>query len=63
MAHFYVYYHAHFKIWKCSPFINGTNLHSEEFLNKTEGKVLNKQIQGKELPTKHWGSSGKKSAT
>ena len=32
----------------------------EEFLNKTEGKVLNNQIQGKELLAKHWGSSGEK---
>ena len=60
MAHFNVHYLAQLKIWKCSPFINETNLHNEEFLNKTEGKVLNNQIQGKELLAKHWGSSGEK---
>lgn len=57
MAHFYVHFYVHFKIWKCSPFINETNLHSEEFLGKTEGKVLNNQIWRKELLSQQWSCS------
>lgn len=47
MAHFLMYITIHSqKFENVSPFINETNLHNEkEFLNKTEGKVLNNQIQ------------------
>lgn len=52
MAHFYVHFHAHFESQKYLAVTDETNLESETFIDKTEGKVFNNQIWRKEWLTK-----------